>query len=792
VRLPFELDSQIIHHIIYSQAGSIGKSLLELLMNSADAGGSRAALFISKTGFDCSDDGQGFATRDDVLRYFGRFGTPHQDGDATYGRFRLGRGQIMAHASTDWRSNEWRMQVDVRAMGYSYELDVMPAPVVGCSITGQWYEPLAEVELQSCLQEIRDLVRYTPISVELNGRVISRDPAGEKWDHEDEHAYYRVREEGAVSIYNQGVLVRHDPGGQWGAGGLIVSKKAIDLNVSRTEILRKTCPVWRPIAKQFAGLAEAFNTRLGDHRKTEARREQSAKALLSGDAKGWDLFANEEVVTVLPGRRHVTLQQVLDSTRRTGGNITVVERAEDVPRGEAIAKEGIAVVLHSKTLDRFGCYNVLDFKDALERIFTHLRGEAQRNPGNSSWRQECARKLKVPNFVAFSVLKESFLERTRVVMEADALDKETRRAWVALRWCLREYADACLGGKRRRGGRYTRARRDPMHILIGESNVADAWTDARTYIAINIEHVRRLKAEPLLAVSHIFSLAEHEIAHDGDSLDCGHDEAFFQRYHDISLGMAAERQRFIHMWLMKYTRSLENEGKKASGSAWFERMLVDRAGSGRQKRDLSPAMPDLSNEPLVNEAVPTESIAFISKVNVGLIAAGVCPRPSEWEEVLARARKAQMTMDDAILRWRLESDEAERAMAQDAAERRAPLDVERARIAGSLCIPIERVLYEHTEYLWGLTGAGLQTAWDSIPVEEDVMVCEDGLFDDRQPHEAEQERRQELPARDSIDPELRELVYEGETLWTLTRNAAAAGFSFLPNYLRWRKQCADA
>ncbi|RMU28601.1 hypothetical protein ALP31_05252, partial [Pseudomonas amygdali pv. morsprunorum] len=65
-------------------------------------------------------------------------------------------------------------------------------------------------ELMSAVQEIRDLVRYTRISVELNGRLITRDPATEKWDFEDEYAYYRAKEEGAVSIYNQGVLVRHD------------------------------------------------------------------------------------------------------------------------------------------------------------------------------------------------------------------------------------------------------------------------------------------------------------------------------------------------------------------------------------------------------------------------------------------------------------------------------------------------------------------------------------------------------------------------------------------------------
>ena len=111
MRLPFELDPQIIHHIIYSQAGSIGNALIELLMNAVDARSSAVHLSLSRTGFSCRDDGQGFASREDVVRYFGRFGTPHNEGDATYGRFRLGRGQIMAHATTVWRVSEQALQV---------------------------------------------------------------------------------------------------------------------------------------------------------------------------------------------------------------------------------------------------------------------------------------------------------------------------------------------------------------------------------------------------------------------------------------------------------------------------------------------------------------------------------------------------------------------------------------------------------------------------------------------------------------------------------------------------------
>ncbi|MGP5109592.1 ATP-binding protein [Pseudomonas helleri] len=153
MRLPFELDPQIIHHIIYSQAGSIGKAIIELLMNSVDARASSVHLSLTRSGFTCSDDGQGFANRDDVVRYFGRFGTPHDEGDATYGRFRLGRGQIMAHATTVWRSNAWRMTVDTPAMGYHYDLDDLQDASPGCSISGDWYEVLSDAELMSAIQD---------------------------------------------------------------------------------------------------------------------------------------------------------------------------------------------------------------------------------------------------------------------------------------------------------------------------------------------------------------------------------------------------------------------------------------------------------------------------------------------------------------------------------------------------------------------------------------------------------------------------------------------------------------
>ncbi|MGQ5291604.1 ATP-binding protein [Pectobacterium actinidiae] len=785
MRYPFELDPQIIHHIIYSQAGSIGKALIELLMNSVDAQASSVLLTVSQEGFTCTDDGHGFASRDDVVNYFGRFGTPHIEGDATYGRFRLGRGQIMAHARTLWRSQSWQMHVDTRLMGYHYDLDDLGEGLSGCQITGEWYEPLSEAELMSAVQEIRDLVRYTPIRVELNGRLITRNPATEKWDAEDEFAWYRVREEGAVSIYNQGVLVRHDPGHMWGVGGLIVSKRAIGLNVSRTEILRKTCPVWQGIAKRFGELAAALANQLGHYRKTESRRENAARSLMAGSRSLVTLYRDEEVITLLPGKKHVTLVDFLYKCRRQrpGGyeGCFTIARSEDIPRGELLAGADIVVVMHPITLTRFGCYSNDEFIECLAQIHNNLRQYGQNERG--MWYVAGAFE---PAVIDFNTLSNAFVERTQLVREKDALDAETLRAWRSLRWCLVQYARRCTGGKGR-WANYTRGGK-VFHILLGESTSAEAWTDGESYIAYNIKVVQRLRTDPLRAASYLFSLTEHEIAHEGDSMDCGHDEAFYQRFHDVSIRMAEERQRYMHVFLMKYTTSMEREGKKAAGKAWQERFLVDRVGSGREKRGLPRLTDETKISEEINEVVPDEPVSLIQLINFQLRQqCGAGPEP-DWNEVILEGIVSEIKLSQQKnvedggewLDWvlggaegkeRIDDREYQEFMEQVNLDMHKQDQEERARMLSVLGINSVLLTEDIFYFLYFETSDDddLRAAWQEKRWEQEP---DDGS---------------ELLIPESWTPYMR----PEETRWMIERNAAAAGFCGWQaelDYLRWRTE----
>ncbi|WP_122228418.1 ATP-binding protein, partial [Pseudomonas syringae group genomosp. 3] len=631
---------------------------------------------------------------------------------------------------------------------------------------------------------------YTRISVELNGRLITRDPATEKWDFEDEYAYYRAKEEGAVSIYNQGVLVRHDSSHLWGAGGLIVTKQAIALNVSRSEILRKTCPVWKAIAKVFGPLADKVSGELGGRRKTEARRARSALSLLSGAADVAKIFCHEEVITVLPGKRHITLMDFINKAfREHKGTYTVVLKGSDIPKGEGIAGQRIIQVLHPQTLDRFGCHSVEDFEDVLERVIANAR------PAVSHWYRE----LKVPQCAAFSTVKKAYVERTSIVDEKKALDKETRRAWIALRWCLQHYAGACVGAERWKDGT-VRHSKDLLDVLLGESNTSEAWTDGKTYLAINRPIVQRLKSEPMKTAAYIFGLVEHEVAHQGDSLACGHDEAFYQRFHDISLRMAPERQRFMHKWLMKYTTSMEMEGPRATGNAWGELHLVRRVGTGRMKRGLSDAIEDDSADPIVSTPVPEQDMALLSRINAGLIDKGVCPPPPDWSRVIEQA-KADQVANSERLRAKREADEAEYeriSQALDEATEKAKPEV--ARI---LDMPLADIPAEVLDYLSHLLATGsdeqeIRSEWEFQFAEpEDIPAAALEYLlttggDAQEMRSEDQANLEQLAADQADDPrcklakEYHGMVEPGETWWVLERNAAAAGFWRVEDYLKWR------
>src|SRR5690606_15477247 len=113
----FSVAPSIIKHLIKSQAGSLGKAILECVQNSIDAGASRVDITLTTDTVRIVDDGHGLRSRDEVLACFEVFGFDHSEHEREFGRFGLGRGQLWAWASTHWRTHAFDLDVDVRERG---------------------------------------------------------------------------------------------------------------------------------------------------------------------------------------------------------------------------------------------------------------------------------------------------------------------------------------------------------------------------------------------------------------------------------------------------------------------------------------------------------------------------------------------------------------------------------------------------------------------------------------------------------------------------------------------------
>ena len=83
----FKMHEGLIHTIIYKQARTLDKSIMELVMNSIDAGATKVDITVDvpKNKFIIKDNGKGFQTDDEIDNFFEMLGTPHRSGDSQFG-----------------------------------------------------------------------------------------------------------------------------------------------------------------------------------------------------------------------------------------------------------------------------------------------------------------------------------------------------------------------------------------------------------------------------------------------------------------------------------------------------------------------------------------------------------------------------------------------------------------------------------------------------------------------------------------------------------------------------------
>lgn len=500
--LDFTVDPAILHSIIKSQAGTLSKALLEGVMNSLDAGCTGISITLTNEGFSVVDDGRGFQSRDEIEKWFGRFGTPHVEGDALYGRFRMGRGQMMAFAVNTWRTGTFEMSVDIRNKGMGFGLKEKLRAVKGCRITGKLYTPLSGSELEEVITDFTNLVKFAQMPVRLNGKVISKNPKDMKWDLETDDAYILIdrEKEKPLKVYNLGVLVRDYSNWAYGCGGIIVSKQPLQVNFARNDILDSECTVWGRIKTYVKAANVKKVAKKGSLNSGE--RRFLAKQYVYGDIKGTDVDPMDlKLITDITGRHH-SVRELLKAPRISSST------DKQGRTGSQLHRQGAAFMLSQETLTRFSASDT-----------EHLLSMLSRTTGHT-----------FPEAIAFDDVAQGFSENFALLSENELTIEER----LALRVVLAFHAKFMLwyqAGEKSGGMR---------ELRIGDSNVAKAWTDGRTYITLERALLTKAAKRGGPGFMELLNVLTHEYVHEDSDLEShDHEAVFYNKFHDLVLHGAA-------------------------------------------------------------------------------------------------------------------------------------------------------------------------------------------------------------------------------------------------------------
>jgi len=279
----FKLHPSIIYSVIREQAGDPVKALVELVMNSIDAGATKTKITLDAERFTIEDNGRGFENTESIEKFFGTFGTPHKEGDALYGKFRIGRGQCYSIAKTEWRSGKHGMHVDLgnhkKTDEHGYVLFDFDEYFSGCVIKGEFYKPLNIHEhvqnvnlfndiLNKKLNEFNDSktfdfsvfteydffsrlmrsIAFIDTEISINNITVTGGSRILPIYENEEAKFYVQNKRGLFDdvFLNKGVFICE--GGGW-TPLLIDFKKSPNLNLARNQI-NSACPILKSVIEE--------------------------------------------------------------------------------------------------------------------------------------------------------------------------------------------------------------------------------------------------------------------------------------------------------------------------------------------------------------------------------------------------------------------------------------------------------------------------------------------------------------------------------------------------------------
>jgi hypothetical protein len=550
-RRQLKMHPALLWSVIERQAGTIAKAILEGGMNSVDAGSTFCDITITTKSFSIKDDGKGFRDETEIENFFETFGFPHKEGDATYGQFRMGRGQMFSFGRNVWRTGQFKMTVDMKpqkdvdgndyALGYDFEK--FDESVAGCGIDVDLYEELLPSTLDKTIREIKKYLAYVNIPIKLNGELISTDPAKAKWDEETDDAYIKRKTSGNLEVYNLGVLVKDSPSYYTGVAGVVVSKKQLKVNFARNDI-QADCPIWKRVSKLLQD--QTLEKAKRSAPLTEHERGFYAQQLASSEVD-FDSLRDTRVLTDVTNSHHPLkkLQSVTSfSIAKVGDRVA-----------EMAHTRKMAFVLSAECAERFGVSTPKEFVALAKKL-----GER-----DHEWRYIAKRLVAIPR---------SEFDKTISSNHEPLKDNELEKAEMMALRAIREGAKALYNEgvysdrwKDKIGETFsdasTNQARNARRITAGVSDTANGWTNGTSDIWINRNILKKMK-NGLAGYMQVSALLLHEYIHREASTGThDHGVEFYEAFHEYSMRTNVLQKSSAAM-MKSMISQLRAEGKNVS------------------------------------------------------------------------------------------------------------------------------------------------------------------------------------------------------------------------------------
>ena len=544
----FSVHPAMIYSLITAQAGTLGKAVLENVMNSIDALATKVTIEITRNGIKIVDDGHGFRSKEEIEECFAVFGFPHEEGSRIYGQFGIGRAQLWSFSSAVWKTNNFKMVVDIKNRGLDYDLFDKEKQVQGLTIESKFYSPMSTLDIQSFKQELKELARFAQIPVILDGEQINADPASMKWDFVTDDAYIKLADKNYLEVYNLGVLVKRFSAYHVGTGGLVVTRPGVKLalNMARNDILVSECKVWKRI-KPFIQKKSDEKVAIKKTRMGAEEINNRVTRFLSGELKYKDV-ADMKMITDITDRRHTLYSFMSTQVRGPNNTVVVTTAPEGSILGDRAHTSKAAFVVHPSTFGMFGVDSLAELKAVLYAAFGKPAAD---DFGDLWWASQFFAKANfepnlsaaVPSLreghalvpvneytkqerAALAALERASFNVRRLVLDSDESSDEGEFVGA-------DDEDDYVGNVYWQQRKTLNANLPQREVSVGLSQSAAAWTDGKTSIVFNRATLKNANVGYGGWV-HLLSILAHEYLHNDSSIGTHlHDEHFYRRFHEV-------------------------------------------------------------------------------------------------------------------------------------------------------------------------------------------------------------------------------------------------------------------